>query len=130
VAAKVVRVHRPSPNPKVLDWLSANEEHLVVDPLILGELCIGFLGLAAGRKRARLEQWFEALVQTIECLPWTAAVSRRWARLVVALRKKGTTLPVLDAMIAATALEYGLTVVTRNVGVFKHAGLRVVNPFV
>jgi predicted nucleic acid-binding protein len=121
---------RPSPNPKVLDWLSANEAHLVVDPIILGELGVGILGLAAGRKRAHREQWFEALVQTIDCFPWDAAVSRRWARLVVELRKQGTTLPVLDAMIAATALEHGLTVATRNVRAFRKARVKIVDPFV
>jgi predicted nucleic acid-binding protein len=120
---------RPSPNPQVVDWLSANEERLVVDPIILGELRIGILTLAAGRKRAQLEQWLTTLVRTIECLPWDAAVSRRWASLVVELKKKGNRLPVLDSMIAATALEHKLTLATRNVRHFKTAGLKVVDPF-
>ncbi len=121
---------KQSPNRKVIDWLSANEERLVIDPIILGELCIGILALPAGRKRAQLEQWFETLVRTIDGLPWDAAVSRRWAKLVVELKKKGRTLPVLDAMIAATALEHGLTVATRNMRDFKKAGVKVVDPFV
>jgi predicted nucleic acid-binding protein len=121
---------KKAPNPKVIDWLSANEDRLVIDPIILGELGIGILELAAGRKRARLEQWFETVVQTIECLPWDAAVSRRWAKLVIELQRKGKTLPVLDSMIAATALEHGLTVATRNVRHFKQAGVKVVDPFV
>jgi predicted nucleic acid-binding protein len=49
--------------------------------------------------------------------------------LVVDLKKKGTTLPVLDTMIAATALEHDLTVVTRNVRDFKRTGIKVLNPF-
>lgn len=120
---------RPSPSPKVIDWLTANERQLVVDPIVLGELCIGVPRLPAGRKRGQLERWFDALIQTIECLPWDAAVARRWAKLVVALRKKGRTLPVLDAMIAATALEHRLTVARRNVNDFKRGGVDVVNPF-
>ena len=118
-----------SPNSKVIDWLSANEESLVVDSIILGEVCIGILALPTGRKQARLEHWFEAVGQTIDCLPWDAAVSRRWAKLVVELKKKGKTLPVLDGMIAATALKHNLTVVTRNVRDFKKAGVKVLNPF-
>jgi len=121
---------RPSPSGRVIDWLTANERHLVVDSIVLGEISIGILSLPAGRKRARLEQWFEALVRTIDCLPWDAAVGRRWARLVVELKKKGRTLPVLDGMIAATALEHGLTVATRNVSDFEKAGVEVVDPFV
>ncbi len=118
------------PDSKVVQWLTVHEASLVVDSIILGEVCIGILALPAGRKRARLEQWFAEVVQTIECLPWDAAVSRRWAKLVVQLKKKGQTMPVLDSMIAATALEHGLTLVTRNVRNFQISGVKVVDPFV
>lgn len=120
---------RPSPDAKVVDWLSANERTLVVDSVVLGELYLGVLSLPAGRRRTGLEHWFEALSRTIVCLPWDAAVSRQWAKLVVALKRKGTPVPLLDGMIAATALEHGLSVVTRNVNDFKPTGVKVVNPF-
>jgi predicted nucleic acid-binding protein len=60
---------KPAPSSKVIDWLSANEGNLVVDSIILGELCIGILALPRGRKRRQLEQWFGDVVQTIDCLP-------------------------------------------------------------
>lgn len=120
---------KPAPSSKVIDWLSANERILVVDSIILGELGIGVLALPPGRKRRQLEQWFEALTQTIECLPWDAAISRRWAKLVVDLRRRGITLPLLDGMIAATALQHGLTIATRNTRDFGKAGLKVFDPF-
>ena len=120
---------KPAPSSKVIDWLSANERNLVVDSIILGELCIGVLALAPGRRRRQLEQWFDALMQTIECLPWDATISRRWAKLVVDLKQKGKTMPLLDGMIAATALQHDLTIATRNTRDFRKAGLKVIDPF-
>ena len=120
---------KPAPSSKVIEWLSANERNLVVDPIILGELCIGILALPPGRKRRQLEQWFDALIQTIECLPWDATISRRWATLVVDLKQKGEAMPLLDGMIAATALQHDLTIATRNTRDFKKAGLKVFDPF-
>jgi hypothetical protein len=120
---------KPAPEAKVVGWLTAHEGDLVVDSVVLGELCLGVLSLPSGHKRARLETWFETVAQTIECLPWDAAISRRWARLVAELRRKGRVMPVLDAMIAATALEHGLTVATRNVSDFQKAGVKVIDPF-
>jgi len=120
---------KPAPSGKVVDWLSANEENLVVDSIILGELCIGILALPSGRKRTQLEHWFDDVAQTIDCLPWDAAISRGWAKLVVDLKQKGDKLPLLDSMIAATALHHELTVATRNTRDFERAGVKVLDPF-
>ena len=120
---------KPAPSGKVIEWLSENERNLVVDSIILGELCIGILALPRGRKRRQLEQWFEALVQTIDCLPWDAAIGQRWARLVVDLKQKGETMPLLDGMIAATALQHDLAIATRNTRDFRKAGVKTLNPF-
>jgi toxin FitB len=120
---------KPVPSSEVVDWLSANEENLVVDSIILGELSVGILALPRGRKRAQLEQWFGDLMQTIDCLPWDATISRRWAKLVVDLKQKGDKLPLLDSMIAATALQHGFTVATRNTRDFNKTGVQVLNPF-
>ncbi|MDO8835326.1 MAG: type II toxin-antitoxin system VapC family toxin [Vicinamibacterales bacterium] len=121
---------KPAPNTIVVDWLRAHEGELVVDAIVLGELRVGILGYPAGRKRQQLERWFASLVESVECLPWDARVSLRWADLVARLRRRGQSLPLLDSMIAATALEHGLTVATRNVRDFRRAGVPVVDPFV
>ncbi len=120
---------KPVPDPRVVEWLEAHEADFVVDSIVLGELYLGVLALPRGRKRARLEQWFEAVVATVDCVPWDAAVARRWAALVVGLRRKGLALPMLDGMVAATALAHGLTVATRNTRDFARAGVDVVDPF-
>jgi len=120
---------RPDPDAKVVSWLSANEGDFAVDSIILGELLIGILTLTPGRKRAQLERWFADVVETIDCLPWDSAVSRRWADLVVSSRRKGHLLPLLDGMIAATALAHNLTVATRNTRDFQRPGAKVFDPF-
>lgn len=120
---------KPAPDPRVIAWLRSHEGNLVLDAIVLGELYAGILRHPAGRKRVQLERWFESAIGSLDCLPWDGAVSRRWARLAVHLKRKGRALPLLDSMIAATALEHHLTVATRNVRDFEATGVRVVNPF-
>jgi predicted nucleic acid-binding protein len=118
-----------APSAKVINWLSANEQDIVVDPFILAELHIGILSLPQGRKRSQLEQWFEEVVGAIVCLPWDANVASRWAVLVVTLKQSGQTLPLLDSMFAASALQHDLVLVTRNTLDFARSGVKVLNPF-
>lgn len=91
-------------------------------------MCPGVLSLPSGRKRARLETWYESVAQILECLPWSAGVCRRWARLVSELRREGLAKAVLDAMMAATVLEHDLTISTRNFSDFHKGGAQVVVP--
>ena len=114
---------------RVLTWLNANESNLIVDSIIIGELRIGILALPRGRKRNWLEQWYESVVETIECIPWDATISQRWAALVVELKRQGETVPLLDGMIAATALQHDLIVATRNTRDFQKTGVKTLNPF-
>src|ERR1043165_2882694 len=120
---------KQSPDKKVVEWLIKNEANLVVDPIIVGELRVGILASPRGRKRERLEQWFEDVIEIIECLPWDATVSRRWATIVVDLKRKGETVPLLDGMIAATALQHDRIVATLNTRDFKKTGVKTLNPF-
>ena len=114
---------------RVVTWLNANESNLIVDSIIIGELRIGILALPRGRKRDRLEQWYETVVETIDCIPWDAAISQRWASLIVELKRKGENVPLLDGMIAATALQHDLIVATRNIRDFQKTGVKTLNPF-
>jgi len=120
---------RLRPNPRVVEWLTVHEGDFVVDAIVLGELSAGVLRSPTGRKRASLERWFDAVVRVIECLAWDRDVSLRWARLVAQLQRRGQSLPLLDSMIAASALHHDLTVVTRNTRDFQRAGVKVVDPF-
>jgi predicted nucleic acid-binding protein len=120
---------RPDPQAGVVTWLRRHERSLCVDPVVLGEVRFGILLLPKGKRRARLEKWFEEGVRKLHCLPWEAETGMRWAELLARLRGSGRAMPVKASMIAATALENGLTVVTRNVADFGRAGCPVLNPF-
>lgn len=120
---------RASPSPEVIDWLRRHEAELAIDPFILGELRFGVLLLPKGRGRTALEQWFATTVKTIPCVTWTAETALRWSSLLAALRRRGKAMPIKDSLIAASALEHDLTVVTRNVRDFSAAGVRLVDPF-
>jgi toxin FitB len=118
-----------SPDARVVKWLDTHGHEFAVDPIILGELRFGILLLAKGRKRARLEQWFDEGVQRLHCLPWDAVTGLRWAVLLAHLRRTGRSMPIKGSLIAATALVHDLIVVTRNRSDFAAAGVRVLDPF-
>jgi hypothetical protein len=95
-----------------------------------GEIRFGILLLPRGRRRSRLERWFEDGVQRLQCIPWEASTGLRWAELLARLRAEGRAMPIKDSIIAASALAHDLAVVTLNRRDFDAAGVVVVDPVV
>jgi toxin FitB len=120
---------KPAPNRYVIDWLRRSEREIAIDPFILGELQFGILILPGGRRKRRLQQWFERGIVRIRCLEWSSASGLRWANLLAELRRTGQAMAIKDSLIAATALVHGLTLATRNTKDFTKAGVSVLNPF-
>ena len=120
---------KPTPDPEAIEWLRHNEREIAVDPVILGEIRFGIHLLTAGKRRRRLEKWFDEGIAKIVCVPWDAQTGLRWAKLLAELRRSGRSMPIKDSLIAATALVHDFTVVTRNTRDFKEAGVKVLNPF-
>jgi toxin FitB len=121
---------KPAPDQRVIEWLKHNEPELAVNPVILGEIRFGILLLPLGRRRSRLERWFEGAVQRLQCIPWEASTGMRWAELLARLRTEGRAMPIKDSFIAATALANDLGVATLNRRDFDAAGVVVVDPIV
>jgi predicted nucleic acid-binding protein len=120
---------KPSPDAKVIQWLRRNEREIAVDPIILGEIRFGIYLLPAGKRRRRLEKWFDDGIAKLVCVPWDVQIGLRWAKLLADLRKAGQSLPIKDSLIAATALAHGFIVVTRNARDFRKTGAKVLDPF-
>jgi toxin FitB len=120
---------RPAPDPRVLAWLVRHEREIAVDPVILGEIRFGILLLPVGKRRARLERWFDEGVERIHCLAWESATGLRWAQLLAELRASGRSMPIKDSLIAATALLHGLPLATLNRRDFEKAGVEIIDPF-
>ena len=117
------------PNPAVVQWLRSHELEIVVDPIIVGEIKFGILLMAQGKRRARLESWFDEGVRRIQCVPWDARIGLRWAELLADLRAAGRSMPIKDSLVASTALAYQLTVATCDRSDFDKAGVEMVDPF-
>lgn len=120
---------KPAPDPAVVEWLGENELDIVIDPIILGELRFGILRLPKGRRRSRLERWFETGIQRIHCLAWEPAFGLRWAQLLADLRSSGDAMSIKDSLIATTALVHDLTLVTHNKRDFAKACPGLLDPF-
>lgn len=124
---------RPLPNRNVSQWLARQQKALLfLSVVTLGELRKGAVLLPPGKKRSGLEESIASLIPSwfsARILPVTRAIAERWGVLEGECRLRGASLNTADGMIAATALEHGLTLVTRNVKDFVALGVPLLNPW-
>jgi predicted nucleic acid-binding protein len=124
---------RTRPEPRVGNWVYAQDEQsLHLSVVSVGELRRGLVILPAGKRRTELERWFENdLLPRFHgrILAVTHSIANRRGILDGQSQLRGTPLNTADGMIAATAIEHALTVVTRNVKDFAGLGVDVFNPW-
>jgi predicted nucleic acid-binding protein len=124
---------RLRPEPRVMRWLeTADESLLYLSVLTLGEIRKGVAFLPQSRRRTLLESWLEAELQTrfaARILSIDAAVADRWGLLAAAAKKKGKGLSTIDGLLAATAIQHNLTIVSRNDSDFAGIPVPVFNPW-
>ncbi len=118
------------PDARVTAWV-AGRDRLHLSAISIGELRRGMFLLPPSKRRTELELWFARYLPllTTKTLPVTEAIAVRWAMLSVIRQQKGIPLSVADGLIAATAIEHHLTLVTRNVKDFTGLGLTIINPW-
>jgi toxin FitB len=124
---------RSRPDSRVEKWVYAQDEQsLYLSVVSIGELRRGLVILPTSKRRSELERWFENdLLPRFErrILPVTRSIADRWGALDGQCQLKGTPLNTADGMIAATAIEHGLTVVTRNIRDYAGLGVEALNPW-
>ena len=127
-------IRKPKPEPKVLAFIAECPlEQLYVSAVTLAELRFGIEMLAQGAsRRDELNRWLSQTIRPMfeqRVLPITEDILFRWRVLMEQGRKAGHTYSQPDLIIAATALHYGYTVVTRDQDDFSKAGAAVLNPW-
>jgi toxin FitB len=124
----ISELRRPKPNGAVLAWFeSVADIDLHISAVSLGEVQAG-IELTRDQdaaKAADIKHWADLVAASYNVLPMDAATFRHWAKL---MRRRANTL-YEDAMIAATATQHQLTVVTRNVAEFSAFDVQLFNPF-
>jgi toxin FitB len=121
---------KKQPNKDVIDWVSEQfEESLYLSVLTIGEIKKGISRLPDSKRKAELVLWLEGVARRYEgrMLPVSLGTANIWGELKADMEKRGRMLPVIDSLIAATALEHDLTIVTRNVEDFAPAGVNILN---
>jgi predicted nucleic acid-binding protein len=119
---------RPRPVMRVVDWVSA-QPTFAISVVSVEELSFG-IARTKGARRANLEKWLEALLDSrVEILDVTSAIARAAGDLRARHVGLGRNVTQADMLIAATAVEHGLAIATRNVRDFVDCGVKVFDPF-
>jgi len=124
----VSELRKPKPHQGVVAWVqNASDETLHLSAVTIGEIQAGIeITREQDVEKAReIETWLNSVAETYNIIPVDAHIFRRWAQLMHGRPDHHLE----DALIAATALVRGLSVVTRNADDFKRFGVSLINPF-
>lgn len=129
----ISELRRPRPHARVRDFVARQKlEDLFVSAVTLAEIRFGIESVSDAGRRAELSDWLAHSVRPMfnqRVLEVSEDVMLRWRLLVEEGRKAGHTFSQPDLIIAATALQHGLSVVTRDTADYERARVPIVNPW-
>jgi predicted nucleic acid-binding protein len=124
----ISELRRPRPHGGLIAWIEKiADSDLYLSAVTLGEIQAGIEITRDQdiKKATMIEAWVSQIAQTYNVLAMDAETFRIWAKL---MHKQSNTV-YEDAMIAATAINHHLTVVTRNITDFRRFDVPMLNPF-
>ena len=123
-------LRRKDPHPSVICWIKNRPPSILyLSVLTLGEIRKGVEALKDSTRKRELTDWLAADLPHFfagRILNIDAKVADRWGQIIATA---GRPIPAIDSLIAATALQHGLSLVTRNSKDFQYSGLEVINPW-
>lgn len=124
---------RRKPEERVVRWIEQwDEESLFLSVLTLGEIQHGVARLSESSRKSELLDWLnDGLIERFgqRILPLGAQTMRLWGLLTARMENEGRPMAIMDSLIAATALEHDLVIVTRNESDFLACGVSLINPW-
>lgn len=121
------------PNPNVVEYVDAlDTDNVFLSAITVGEIARGIEKLPKSKRKQELQNWLrEDLLIRFDgrVVPLDTSVLLEWGTLSARLEGIGITLPVMDSLIAATAVTHNLTLITRNEKDFENTGIEIVNPW-
>jgi len=129
----ISEIVRPRRSANVVKWIEAADESILhISVLTLGEIRKGISLLSDGRRRMSLESWLDKdLAQRFSgrILSIDRPIAERWGRISAHAKATGSPLPLIDCLLAATAMQHDLIVASRDETYKGVAGLELFNPW-
>jgi predicted nucleic acid-binding protein len=123
----------PQPNPKVIAWIqSIDPNQVFLSVIAIGELKKGIEKLSNSERKEILDQWLrEDLLVRFEnhLLIIDTETMLIWGILIAQLEAIGRPISAIDSLLAATAVQWQFTLVTRNTAHFVQTGIPLLNPW-
>jgi len=128
----VSEIVKPCPSKLLIEWLQETpSDRLYLSVLTIGEIRKGVSKLPSSRKKARLTEWLNTLIEDYKdrILSVDLTVSENWGEMQATAEKEGLTLAAIDGLIASIARTHNLILVTRNESDFQGCDIPLFNPW-